>query len=329
MSLKNPFRTLVVGGGWAGATRKEGNHAAASRLEKDMSLIGVVDPDPNARAKAKELHGCEVFDDLEAALKHNPEIVTLAVFPEVRDSIFDQVLKQKSVRSIICEKPLGYSEAEGLRYVNKCRKAGINLYVNFLRLYHPTYLQLRADLMNRTYGEIQNVTMTYMRGLQANASHWVRLALMLFGYPEWISGAKSPIPSPYESDPNFTILLGYSTFHLHLIPLKTWQDSFYAGELDITFNRSRVVVPNSSHYGTKHTRVLRANEMLLEETAEKINIPPLENDFSPLFAKVTKDLREGIFEDEHLNAAVDVTRILDKVVESTRLGGKILEWVKP
>jgi predicted dehydrogenase len=158
---------------------------------------------------------------------------------------------------------------------------------------------------------LQNITIHYTHGLKTNACHWIDLALMMFGKPNWVTAEMSPIPSPYPDDPNATILLGYDQFHLQLLPLMSPQEGFCSGDMILTYEKERIIVPDPTMYLAKHAKRWIEIDGLLEETKIDFEIKNLKNDFLPFLNQVIKDITTGQSDFMNSNDMVQSLKIIE------------------
>ena len=312
------YKCIVIGAGSAGAFRVEGNHASSYQAHPLCNLVGIYDVSPNNAGKASESYGCKQFRNLKSALQCNPDIVSLALSPENRQEALKRIWKTTSIKAIFCEKPVAYTTIEALNLLKNCKDAGKRLYVNFQRRANSCFNGLRAELREHERGDLQNAIIYYTRGMWTNACHWIDLSLMLFGRPRWIMAQDSPIPSPYDDDPNVTLLMGYTSFHLHLIPLLSWDEGFYTGDLELTFEKERLFIPNSLHYQTRHLRRWKAQNKLLEEVGPEISLENIENDFFDMLDMIVLDIEEDREESVDPEESVWTTKILELADKSRK-----------
>jgi predicted dehydrogenase len=284
---------LVIGAGAAGARRREGNHGNALSRNPDVELTGFVDSDFGAAQAAAAAHGGQAFRDLDDGLRNEPDLVVLAIHPVARAAVWPLLWTAPTVRSILCEKPLALDLRQAADILRDSRSHGKKLYVNCQRRADETYLGLRDDVVSGRRGRLQSAAIYYTRGLWANACHWIDLALMLFGRPISVFGTPSPISSPYDGDPNVTALLGYPSFHLHLVPLRSWEQSFYTGDLDLIFDRERLFVPNTTMYETRDLKRWTVANERLRAAEPDLRIAKRENDYDGLLRFVVDDIKAG------------------------------------
>lgn len=127
-------KAIVVGAGRIGAGFNWNDdaytHAGAYQALKDrVQLVGFVEPD-KARAEAAWIKwGVKAFNDLDAALSLEPDIVSVCVQPEQQASIMERL---GSVKGIWCEKP----------FVAIPPPVGPRVQVNYLRRADPLHRSL-------------------------------------------------------------------------------------------------------------------------------------------------------------------------------------------
>ena len=316
------LKAVVIGTGSAGAFRKEGNHAASFTAHKKCELVGVYDHDEKKAVKAAMRYSCQIFKNVENAILCNPQLVSLAIPPKERYRIFEEICKSESIQAIYCEKPLALNSKDAYRLYKLCKDTKKRLYVNFQRRCDSNFIKLKNDLSNKRE-RLQNVIIFYTRGMWTNASHWIDLCLMLFGRPRSIYAQKSPIPSPYQDDSNATILLGYNKFHVHLVPLLSWEKGFYTGDIIITFDNERIYFPNPLHYSSKHIKKWVVSKQLLEESESDLKMSRCENDFISMLNMIIGDLETNSPETIDPLDSVWSIKILELAEKSIKMNKRV------
>lgn len=317
------YKCAVIGAGEAGALRKEGNHLWAYDQHDQCELIGVYDVCSDKANKVSAEYGCVNFNSIDELLNQNLEIISVSVHPEERKDVFDRILESQAVRVILCEKPLADTSEDAYQIYHRCQEKNKKLYVNFPRRTNKTYKDLEQKIYQQTYGCLQNVFMTYTRGLWTNASHFIDLALMLFGNPKSVFAQKSPVISPYKKDFNATVLLEYKSFHAQLIGLPSWEDGFYTGDLDLIFDKGRLYVPSTIHYESKDIRYYEVINKRLEEVKHDLSICREENDFKGMVDLIVSDLKSNCSESIDPMDAVFSVKILEAAMISSESGKRV------
>jgi len=284
------YKGLVIGSGWSGATREEGNHADCYQTHSKCVLLGVMDISAEKAQKASLDHHCRYYPEIESALKDNPDIVSLAIHPQWRMEYLNKICEHSSVKAIFCEKPLGSSTAEAIDIVKICKKAGKFLYVNYQRRVNRTNQQLKKEFENRVRGNLQHVNFYIMRGMWTAASHYIDLGLMYFGKPDWVFAVESPIPSPYSYDKNATILLGYPQFQIHIIPLLSWDKGFYTCDQEFIFDKEKFYIPNVSFYQNEDVTHFKVEDHTLKRVSSDIKLHRDSSDYLPVLDQIVADL---------------------------------------
>jgi predicted dehydrogenase len=98
------------------------------------------------------------------------------------------------IRDVYCEKPLTNSVSDSWGFVERLKTAGVNFYVGYFRRLTKYQLALKQKI-----GEINEIAVIGGTGcLITNGSHWVDLAVNLFGEPpEYVS----TFAKPYKISP--------------------------------------------------------------------------------------------------------------------------------
>ena len=109
-------------------------------------------------------------------------------------------------RLIFCEKPVTGSAAQTEQIVERCRKAGIPLAVNYTRRWDPAIADLKAGIQARRWGQLRCVVGHYNKGLLNNGSHLLDLLAYLLG-PLRVVKAGKPVHDHTPEDPSLPVWL--------------------------------------------------------------------------------------------------------------------------
>lgn len=156
-------------------------HAKAFRLHSGFELFAGVDPDPDARARFERKFSLKAYATL-AEVPGVPEraVISLSGPTATRASMFREALAYRPA-AILCEKPLGTNVAEAEAMIRAADAAGCPVLVNYVRRFEPGVRELKVRIERKEYGEIAKGVAWYTRGFLNNASHFIDLALFLFG----------------------------------------------------------------------------------------------------------------------------------------------------
>lgn len=142
----------------------------------------VVDPDPAARARARDRWGianaAARVEDLADVATYT--IAVLATPPEARRAALAAL---PGLRAAIIEKPIAPTLAEAERLADEARARRLLVQVNYWRRAEVACRALAAGGLAARIGHAQAAFGVYGNGLRNNGSHLVDLARMLLGEP--------------------------------------------------------------------------------------------------------------------------------------------------
>ena len=147
------FRLALVGAGRMGRT-----HLAAIDGSDEVSIAGVVEPDPNEELLAT---GIPVFGSLDELLGPvDVDGALLAVPTDQHAAVLAAVME--AGLPVLCEKPCGLTSAEATSNAELAERTGLVLQIAYWRRFVPSLVGLRRQLMEGELGEI----------LAVNCSQW-------------------------------------------------------------------------------------------------------------------------------------------------------------
>src|ERR1700754_1339860 len=124
------LRVGVIGAGVMGS-----NHARVLAGLPGVTLVGIVDPLPEHRARATALAGCRAFESLEQLLGEGVDAVTIAAPTHLHHEIALACIARNI--HILVEKPIAPSVEEGREIVAAARHAGVTLMVGHVERFKP------------------------------------------------------------------------------------------------------------------------------------------------------------------------------------------------
>lgn len=233
---REPFRLALVG---CGHISKK-HLAALSRLDQDFEVVGVVDPDRQARALASELAKGRAFESLEQCLEAEaPDLAVLAsptgLHPE------QAVVAAQAGAHILTEKPLGTSLQAARSMVEEVSALERRLFIVKQLRYHPLFLALRRALLRGRFGRLYTIGLQVFwtrpqayydlaswRGtwemdggaLMNQASHYVDLLDWLFGPVQSVYAVGGALGRQIEAEDTAVVTL-------------QWEEGF-VGSLHVT-----------------------------------------------------------------------------------------------
>jgi predicted dehydrogenase len=186
------FKSAIIGCGAIGSLYDKGrqgldpySHAGAYAAHQQTHLVAGADTDPGRRAEFTRMWGVTTYADYHTLLEHErPDIVSVCTWPASHQEIVQAALAA-GAQAIFCEKPLAATLAEARQLVSACEASQVPLAVNHLRRWDTAHQQVRDLLARRELGDVQHVTVHYVRGLANSGSHIADLLRFFWGEAAW------------------------------------------------------------------------------------------------------------------------------------------------
>lgn len=157
-------------------------HARAIEVHPAFRLIGAVDLSPELRNRFEQRYGAPTFEQVKPALRQlQPDVVVIATTTASHGAMLAEVVSTCRPRLILCEKPLAYSLDEARGMVEACEKAGINLFVNYIRRTDPGAVEIKQRIDRGEIGTPVKVNAWYSKGILNNGSHFFNLLELWLG----------------------------------------------------------------------------------------------------------------------------------------------------
>jgi predicted dehydrogenase len=152
------------------------------QLEK-VDLVAICDPSDEALSSfSKDWQIENTFENAEQMLDEmDLDVVSICSPTEFHIDACKTIAKQNNIKGIFCEKPLAYTFNDSIEISKLLRDRFVS--VNFFRRWNSTFVDLRADIQSKKYGEILAVHAAYTKGLFVNGSHLIDLLNWFFGTP--------------------------------------------------------------------------------------------------------------------------------------------------
>ncbi len=133
------LRVGVIGAGVMGS-----NHARVLAGLPEVTLVGIVDPLAEHRARAIALVGCRAFATLDELLAEGVDAVTIAAPTHLHHEIALTCIAQNV--HILVEKPVASTVEEGNDIVNTARQAGVTLMVGHVERFNPAVVAIKQAI---------------------------------------------------------------------------------------------------------------------------------------------------------------------------------------
>lgn len=173
------LRTVIIGCGNIAGRYDEGggkgtwSHAKAYRKHGGFDLVAAWDPSGNRLEEFCAHWGVpgRAAGVEELLRAHSPEVVSICSPSEAHYEHLMLALRQRSVKAVLCEKPLALSTAEARQAEALAAEAGVEVLVNYLRRWDPLMKQIGEELASGKFGEVTDGRVLYTKGVFHNASH--------------------------------------------------------------------------------------------------------------------------------------------------------------
>jgi hypothetical protein len=192
-------KTIVVGLGKIGflydeisnLKKKNLSHVKSIVEQKNLELVCGVEKKKYLRLKFEKKYNISAESSLDVALnKYDPELVIVSSNTNTHLKIIKKIVKNKSIKQIILEKPGGKSYDQLKKILFLCKKNNKKLLLNYTRLFVPYFQNIIKILKNRNLFCI----FQYNRGVQNNCSHLISF-LFSISMPKKISDIKIDMTS--------------------------------------------------------------------------------------------------------------------------------------
>lgn len=151
-------------------------HARAFSMHPAFELVGAVDPESTKRDIFEQNYGKPAYCDITSALlAHAVSVIVIAAPTHHHHLALKEVLACSTPKLILCEKPLAYDLLEAREMIEVCEKAGVKLFVNYMRRADPGVIEVKERIES---GEISlpiKGVAWYSKGFLHNGSHFFNL----------------------------------------------------------------------------------------------------------------------------------------------------------
>lgn len=156
-------------------------HSKSVFFNKNFKLLCGIDTKKSRRTIYEKKYKSKTFNNLnKLPLYFYPELVVIATPTYLHKKNFQEVVKIKSVKYILIEKPISYNYSDTKYIINICKKKNILLFVNFIRRSNPGLVNLKKILNNKKENYI---TIYYNNGFINSGIHYLNLMKYYFGNP--------------------------------------------------------------------------------------------------------------------------------------------------
>ena len=206
-------------------------HARAFSQHPGFELIAGVDNTRLVRAKFADNYDCPAYESIDSALEqHQPDLVVIATPTGEHLKNINNILKCKSLKIILCEKPLSYELDDARKIVEVCDDSGVDLYVNYMRRSDPGAIEVKRRLDSGDIRTPIKGVVWYSKGFYHNGSHFFNLLEYWLG-PMQGSKIISQGRLWDGSDPEPDVQVNYARGSVVFLSVREEDFSYYTIEL--------------------------------------------------------------------------------------------------
>ncbi|MBI21279.1 MAG: hypothetical protein CL780_03410 [Chloroflexi bacterium] len=195
--MAHKYRVGIVGCGGIGNAHMEGYN----KLE-NVEVVAATDPVETARNGYMHDYNIpngyetiqEMLDDAQ------PEIVSVCVWHLLHDTVTVELAKGKSVKGIICEKPMAIGMGRADRMVEVCEENNVKLIISHQRRFTPGWEKAREIVQKGSIGIPLRADLRIRDGLSNWGSHAIDGARFVLNDPKplWVMGSVERNSEKYE-----------------------------------------------------------------------------------------------------------------------------------
>lgn len=158
-------------------------HAKAYKMDEYFDLVACVDPDLQKRLKFQKDwsldYGFSSIQELRS-IPFSVDVISICSPTHLHTEHLEVALSLNP-KLVFCEKPLG-SDIEVLKEIlDRYKKQGIHLAVNYSRRFDNSVINFKSSIDSGEYGILRGINGWYGKGLLNNGSHMLDLLIYLLG----------------------------------------------------------------------------------------------------------------------------------------------------
>ena len=228
------------------------SHARAIACHPNFELLSGVDPSPIARERFFNLYNRPAYADLQSLIASssgiNPDLVIIAVAPQLQLSLVSQLLSVVSPRLLLLEKPVAATLDDGYTLEKLCsQQEGLSVAVNYIRRYLPAVQLWQKRLHSGDLGDLLHGSITYGKGILTNGSHFLNLAEAWLG-PLQLTRICDAGNSCFGFDREASVDFQALNHNLAPLHMRSVGDAgLRAGEVDFWFREGRLCWRNNDN----------------------------------------------------------------------------------
>jgi len=232
-------------------------HTNAINSHRSYKLVAGLDKNLSQCKKLQKYYNVSAYTSIDKMFaNHEIDLAVLSVNSHYLYSTCEKILKQKKIKSIICEKPFSTDIKSGKKLLKISKQKDINIIVNYFRRFHPNLINLKKKIISHKYGECNKCIVEYSKGINAYASHFIDLLVYFFGQVIKVEKIGSFRKINNDSVGDFVITFK-NNFKAHFIYMGT--NECLINNIRMSFDKCLIELPNGGE-----------NVMISEYTKNKI-----------------------------------------------------------
>ena len=314
------YKSAVIGCGRIGSTFDDddkrkivSSHCGAYSSHYQTNLTSVCDLDKSKAIKAHRTWKTEsYYSDYKEMLKYEKiDILSVCTYPETHEEIIEYAIKH-NVKAIFCEKPIAHNLDSANKIIKMCEQSNTLITINHFRRWDEFFINLKNQISQKYYGDIQHINFNYTRGVANTGSHLFDLLRFLFGDVKSLFSIKKV--DDFHNDPTLTLVLTFQNgMNCNMVGFNG--NNFRIFELEIFSDKYRLTIDTSKqivlYKALPSKRSSEFNELYKKEIVN-VNF----NSTQPFEASIT-NIIESIEKKATLNcSAKDGLKSLELIVSS-------------
>lgn len=193
--MQQPLFCAIIGAGSIGGlidspqSPNTASHAHALFKNPHCKLVAIVEPNQKNQQDFLNRWGqVNVYLSLQELFEHESiELIFIASPTKFHASALQEALHVKSVKTILCEKPL-VSNAKELEILKPLLlKSEKKILIHLMRTFDPSFVKLAQDIKNERWGKALYFQGVFTKGLLHNGIHMLGVLNHFFGKIESIN----------------------------------------------------------------------------------------------------------------------------------------------
>ena len=157
-------------------------HSQAFDKHPFFHIVGGVDLDKVKRLSFEQKFKKKSFKNTSEGIKKlSPDLVVVSTPISTICDILLEVLENKNIKYILCEKPFSFNLYKAKQVNNLAKSNKCNIFVNYMRRSDIGVKELKKRIDNKTIDTPITGHVWYSKGMYNSASHFINLFQYLFG----------------------------------------------------------------------------------------------------------------------------------------------------